>query len=270
MAISAKEKLINAIYDSIGVGNITNTRKLDGMEEIDAIFKDALSRLRQAKGDYKYIKESAKTISMQGIEYTCSNGVILVEATIEYEERGKKHESRQIIVTNDYRSIPLIYITTDYRKRAIQQLFSKTEPSDDIYKEQEKIIEIQDVNICFDGISIGNYQTLTNLKTNSVMNERCIQHYLLGNHKEKNELLKACSIDAKLLEILYENNEPIYAQFANHSSVEDYDYDSKKDAKKIEDEVKQEVDAIAVEISRIISSQNKKTAQYIKIDKKEI
>lgn len=264
MAINAKEKIINAVYSSIGDDSIANTRKLDGIEEIDAIFKEVLSKLRVAKGNYSYTKESAKIIRMQGTEYTCDNGVILLEVTTEYEESGKKHKSRQIIVTKGYRNVPLIYITTDDIKRSIQQLFAKASPSDDVFKDEDRIIEIQDVNICLDGISIGDYQTLTNLKTNSVMNERCIQHCLLETSKEKSDLLKLCCNSAKCLEILYENNEPIYAQFANHANVEDCDYDPKEDAKKIEDEVNKLIDAIADEISSIITSQINKSNEYIK------
>lgn len=269
MAINAGKKFKTAAVTTFFNSNLCyKFRTIDSMQEIDAIYSKGLSTLRAVDKDYKYIKSNSKITNVSAREsistYEDEIKLIFFNVNFEYDENGKKHISNQIILTKSYESLPLIFITTDYRKRAPQQLFSKSSPRDDIFEEQERNIEVQDVNIFIDGNPIGYFQTF--IDGNGIMLERCIHNYLLTPADERSEFLKYCCNGAKLLEIIYSKSEPIYTQFACNHKLESIEYDpnSREDTKKIEEEINKEVAVIVSRISSIITSQNKKSKMCIK------
>lgn len=265
MSINAYNKFITAIFSRLEDCVLESSREIIDVAELEEIMKKGTGdgySLGLVRSIFNFENAFAK-------EYVYDNGLIYLDSEITYRYKNcdNLHTIRQLTLTTDYRKSPLVNIVVKTEKKSIQQLLMQSDPHDEIFKETMKNIEIQETSIHVDNHCGSVFQTYTNLVDGSLMLEKYMHYYPVSNYEdlEKN-LLRLCGCGARYLEIVYQESQPIFAQFSDKYKVEmaGFNPNSASDAKLIVEKINLEVSEIVNTINKLIDNQQKKSKKMLK------
>lgn len=259
MAINAYNKFTNAIFNRLSYYELESTREINDIEELNKIMETATGR----GCNIEVIKLVHHFIDANATEYIYSNGLKYLDSKIKYRKIDGKtiHTVRQITITPDYKEYPLINIIIEEDKKAIQQFLVSSNPDDSIIPDEDKTIGFLKSEIQVNGRCGAIFETLTDIKNQSLLLERYKQIYPVSDFENTDtNLLNLCGCGLRYLEIIYHKNQPVFAQLSDEHKVEmaNYNPNSSIDAEKIVNTISEEVSAITATINHLFTKHEKK------------
>lgn len=263
MAINAYNKFTTAIFSRLEDYNLQSSREITDLDELEKIMSnDSGYNLGLIRYMYRFEGASAK-------ECIYDNGLIYLDSKITYRENNSSslRTIHKLTLTTNYEDLPLVSVTFEKQKKAIQQLIIESKSKDDIFPESMKNIEVRQTNI-YIGRKCGSvFESYRNLVDASLMLERYKQYYPLSSYEEKStDLLRLCGFGDRYLEIIYNNEEPIFAQLSSKYNVEmaGFDPNLASDVKTIVEKVNSEVDEIVCAINNQFDKHQENSKQLVK------
>ena len=250
MAINAYEKFVEVIEKSVR-NSIKSSRIIEDEIELSEILK----MVDKMGFSLDLIKEYYQLSRIMAHEIIYDNDLIMLSSIITYKEEGtngKERTIKQTSIFSSYDEEPLINITMKQEKKSWLQYLVTTNPSDDIFKEKD--IVVQDVSISLKGINCkANFKSYKSLKDNSLLVEKCRQ---LNSFED---------FENHEIEIIYNKDKAIYAEFSNKDNIGMINFNSNSilTAEDVVDMINEEVDTICSVIKTNIkrASNNKNAKQ---------
>lgn len=245
MALNVYKNIINSVNKGLANLKVESTRKIYDKKELENI-------LNVANNGMKFYFSDEINISANEAKY--DNGLIYLNVQINFLKTAKS--INEMIFTFDYKESPLININVQNEKMAIEELLVK-ENNENLFSNEEK--NIGKKTIAIDVLDICNsfFQVYFNQNEDNIMVEKYRQIYPASGIND-NLFLRLCGCNSKDLEIIYKQNEPIYAQFSNEDKIEMANLHPILDVYKVVEIIGQEIDNITNAIEMTISNQNKK------------
>ena len=271
MAINAYEKFKDCIAENIS-SNIVSSRIVK--DEVELI--DMLKMVKGSGFSLDMIKNFYRLGKVIGVETVYDNGLIKLETQIAYKERevnSKEENINQLSIFSSYDEASLVNMVVKSDAKAWEQLLISGDTSDDLFREKD--VFVREVSIDLKDIYCGSsFKSYRRRGDASLILEKYRQVYTLSKYSlSSSDLFNLCGCSKRDLEIIYKNNEPIYAQFSDECSVESANFNpnSKIDAKCIVDKVNEEVDAIcdAIKNNLVVVTKKKKGKVRTKITKSD-
>lgn len=263
MKINAFEKITNEIYERLSNFNEITCRNVEDAKERSYIIDNATGY-----GGYKeWMVNDFKTSVVK--ERIYDNGFIFLDSNISYIEKGNAKNIRQLTLTTDYNKAPIVNIVIEEDKKSIQNFLTSVNvalSSEANLPDRMKIIGVQKASFHINEECGSVFETYKNLIDNSLLVEKYMQYYPVSNFENKyNDLLNLCGCGSRYLEIIYENELPIYAQLSDKYSVEmaGFNPNSISSVGKI-------VDIVNVEVETIITKINNEIDKNIKCQSKSL
>lgn len=246
MRINAYEKFIKTIDRNIG-GSIKSSRMIKDETEL----ADMLKNLESCGYSLIRVKQFYDLDNTFASEIVYDSGLIILKSSIAYRYKdndNKKNIVNQITVFSSYDEEPLVNIVKTEKEMSWAQLLVKSNPKDDIFAYKDRDIVSEDVGINLKGNKCGShFVTYRRLKDNSLVIEKYRQHYPISKYNDRsNDLIRLCGFGNRDLEIIYREDEPVYAELSDKYNVamDGFDCNDPIDVKCIVNKINKEVDAI--------------------------
>lgn len=266
MSINAKEKFINAIVSRIEDYKVISQREITDINDLDNTIKrmDGYGLL----GYLNFLRAYVSKIN--AYEYTYNNGLKDLTSEIEYKINNNKYTSKRIILSmGNGKAIVNLFI--DRKKQGIQQFLISSSPNEETIPDSLKNIEVESTCVYVNGECGSVFERYLNLDSKTLILEKYRQNYAMSEFQDSSEdLIRLCGSSNRDLEILYNQEEPIYAQLASDYKVEmaHFDPNSSTDAKRIVAKINEEVDTIIENINLGISESIKENSPVKRLEKK--
>ncbi len=258
MAINAYEKFKDCIAENIG-SNIVFSRIVK--DEVELI--EMLKMVKGSGFSLDMIKNLYRLGKVIGVETIYDNGLIKLETQVAYKKRevnSKEEKVNQLSIFSSYDETPLVNMVVKSDAKAFEQLLISGDSRDDLFREKD--VFVREVSIDLKDTACGSsFKSYRRRDDASLILEKYRQVYPLSKYRfNSNDLFSLCGCNKRDLDIIYKNNQPIYAQFSDECSVEaaNFNPNSKIDAKCIVDKVNEEVDAICDAIKNNLAEFTKK------------
>lgn len=220
MSINAKEKFNKVIYDRLNEYNLTSQREITDEVELGKVMQTAT---RQGYTLLKLAKMYYHLIGAKANEYTYDNGLQFLDSVVSYKEKNSVNvrTTRQITISSDYLERPLVNITINNDKKAVQQLLTKLESSDIIFPGNERNIGIEKICIHVEDQCGSEFTRYTDLSSNKLMLEKYTQGEPVTSYEVRtDDFFNLCGEGTRDLEIIYRDDQPVFAQLSDKYNVQ--------------------------------------------------
>lgn len=268
MTINANKKFTNAITNRLSGYKMISERKITDLIELNSVMETITSH----GYSLSIIKLISHLIDASAQEYSYENGLKFLISKITFKKDGNIHTIEQQTLTSEYSTVPIVNIVIEREKKALQQLLISSDSKDDIFPESMKDIEIETTCIYVNNTCGSVFKKYIKANDGSLILEKYKQYYPVSDYEESNkDLLRLCGFGTRDLEIIYNKEEPIFAQLSSEYKVEmaDFDPNSAKDAKIIVEKINNEVDSIVANIQSLIDEHDKKHSYVKKLETKK-
>lgn len=272
MKIQAYQKIFSYLFNEISENNLGAKRepilrKITDLSELEII-------LKQAKGvNLKLLNSFGIVKEVRAEEWKYENGLKYIVCEIDYSKSKDSDEIQTIekkILTADFLTNSILTLDFVRNRVALEQFLVTKSTSLNLFPKEERTLEINEMSVAVNGLCAGCFKELKNLKTNQLLKEEYLQFYPIengiGNSKD---FVKLCGCLDRNLEILYCNDNPVFADFSGKHTVETIGFhaDNKEDIEKMITIINEEVDAIIQKISSSIKIYSKQNQPKIKSKK---
>lgn len=243
----------DTILNTLSEFELKNKRELNNTPELKKIMSTATGR----GYNIETIMLIHRFISTKATEYTYSNGLIYLNSEIHYKKINEKtiHTIKQLTITLDYETQPLINIVFEKDKTSIQQLLASQNNNNLIIPDDDKNISILKTNTQIKGCCDSFFESFIDTKNNYILLEKYNQVYpILESSNIDLDLLNLFNDGLKHLEIIYYKNKPIFTQLADKKKSE-VEINTEEIIKKLKKEINENTTTI---INLLTKCENKK------------
>ena len=240
--------LASEVLDNyLGTKKEPDSHKITHLDELEEI-------LNQAKGiDLNLLKLKGQVEEVRAEEWDYENGLKYIICEFDYcKKNGEKGTLEKRILTADFLTNPIMMLDFSRKRVALEQLLASSSTPVNLFPEEKRNIEIKEMSVSLNGLCVGCFKEIKNLKTKQLLKEEYIPYYsVITEDKMVKDFIQFCGCGDNSLEILYDNSKPIYAQFSKNRSVEMIGFSStnEEDIQKMVSFIHQEVEAIIQKIS---------------------
>lgn len=240
--------LASEVLDNyLGTKKEPDSHKITHLDELEEI-------LNQAKGiDLNLLKLKVQVEEVRAEEWDYENGLKYIICEFDYcKKNGEKGTLEKRILTADFLTNPIMMLDFSRKRVALEQLLASRSTPVNLFPEEKRNIEIKEMSVSLNGLCVGCFKEIKNLKTKQLLKEEYIPYYsVITDDKMVKDFIQFCGCGDNSLEILYDNSKPIYVQFSKNRSVEMIGFSStnEEDIQKMVSFIHQEVEAIIQKIS---------------------
>ena len=274
MKIQAYHKIFAYLSNEILENNLgTNkepiTRKITDVKELEEI-------LKQANGiDLNLLNSFGTVKEVRAEEWFYENGLKYIICEMDYSKNKDEDEIQTIekrILTANFLSNPIMMLDFTRNRVAPEQFLAPKSTSSILFPKEERTIEINEMTVSLNGLCTGCFKEIKNLKTNQLLKEEYLQYYpIIKGTGFSKKFINLCGCGERKLELLYHNDNPVFADFSGKHTIEmiGLQANKKEDIQKIIALINEEVEAITQKISSSIKIYRKQNQPKIRSRKKE-
>lgn len=249
--INARKKIMDAISEKLVDFKKIETQELNE-EELDEKLSNIIGCVNKTDNMYGEFLESG------GKAYMYENGLTYIASVFTYQKNSNENKIMQYTLINNESELPIFNIILNKCSKSMAQLFIDNSSLDSNIPSSGKDVEVETIEINLGGVHICKFTSYKDLHRNQVVLEK---YRKITNVSEYSftDLLRLCGYDTRDLEIIYNNEKPIYAELSSDYSVREarYNPDSKKDVNCIVGIINNEVCSIILKINTMIDKKNR-------------